>query len=116
MSHRLHANLPVTQSQLQPTVPDFSLLKAKEVEKKKNQKRVFGSRHAVHDLHLLFQEMKCGYLIIILQDMLLNQLYPDYIMYPFLLRYLDAIVHTYDICQPLTCSRGIATQNAEPPN
>ena len=50
MSHHLLANLPVTQSQLQPTIPDFSLLKAKEVEKKKNQKRVFNSQHAVNDL------------------------------------------------------------------
>ena len=38
------------QSQLQLTVPNFSLLKAKEVEKKKNQKRVFDSQHAVNDL------------------------------------------------------------------
>ena len=40
MSHCLHANLPVMQSQLQPSVPDFSLLKAKEEEKKRNQKSV----------------------------------------------------------------------------
>ena len=50
MSRRLCANLPIMQSQLQPSVPDFSLLKAREEERKRNQKRVFDSRHAVHDL------------------------------------------------------------------
>ena len=54
MSHCLRTNLPIVQSQLQPSVPDFSLLKAKEEEGRKNQKRVFDSRHAVHDLHPLF--------------------------------------------------------------
>ena len=53
-SHRLCANLPIIQSQLQPSVPDFSLLKAREEERKRNQKRVFDSRHAVHDLDPLF--------------------------------------------------------------
>ena len=54
MNCRLRANLPIVQSQLQPSVPDFSLLKAKEEEKKRNQKRVFDSRHAVQDLDPLF--------------------------------------------------------------
>ena len=54
MSRRLRTNLPIVQSQLQPSVPDLSLLKAKEEEGRKNQKRVFDSRHAVHDLHPLF--------------------------------------------------------------
>ena len=54
MSHRLRTNLPIVQLQLQPSVPDFSLLKAKEEEGRKNQKRVLDSRHAVHDLHPLF--------------------------------------------------------------
>ena len=54
MNRRLRANLPIVQSQLQPSVPDFSLLKAKEEEKKRNQKRVFDSRHAVQDLDPLF--------------------------------------------------------------
>ena len=54
MSCCLHANLPIIQSQLQPSVPDFSLLKAREEERKRNQKRVFDSRYAVHDLDPLF--------------------------------------------------------------
>ena len=54
MSHHLRANLSIIQSQLQPSIPDFSLLKAKEEERKRNQKRVFDSRHAVHDLGPLF--------------------------------------------------------------
>ena len=54
MNHRLRANLPIVQSQLQSSVSDFSLLKAKEGEKKRNQKRVFDSRHAVQDLDPLF--------------------------------------------------------------
>ena len=53
-SRHLCTNLPIIQSQLQPSVPDFSLLKAKEGEGRKNQKRVFDLRHAVHDLHPLF--------------------------------------------------------------
>ena len=46
----LRANLPIVQSQLQPP----ALLKAKEEEKKKNQKRVFNSWHAVQDLDPIF--------------------------------------------------------------
>ena len=51
MSRRLCANLPIIQSQLQP---DFSLLKAREKERKRNQKRVLDSWHAVLDLDPLF--------------------------------------------------------------
>ena len=54
MSCCLHANLPLIQSQLQPSAPNLSLLKAKEKEKKRNQKRVFDSQHAVHDLDPLY--------------------------------------------------------------
>ena len=43
MSRRLCANLPIMQSQLQPSVPNFSLIKAREEERKSNQKRVFDS-------------------------------------------------------------------------
>ena len=56
MNGCLRANLPIVQSQLQPSVPDFSLLKAKEEEKKRNQKRVFNSWHAVQDLDPLFPD------------------------------------------------------------
>ena len=35
---------------MQPSVPDFSLIQAQEEEKRRNQKRVFDARHAVHDL------------------------------------------------------------------
>ena len=54
MSCCLRANLSLIQSQLQLPVPNFSLLKAKEKEKKRNQKRVFNSRHVVHDLEPLY--------------------------------------------------------------
>ena len=39
MSRRLHANLPKIQSQLQPPVPDFSLLKAREEEKEEEPEK-----------------------------------------------------------------------------
>ena len=54
MSDRLCANLLIIQSQLQPSVSDFSLLKAREEERKRIQKRVFDLLHAVHDLDPLF--------------------------------------------------------------
>ena len=50
MSRHLHANLPITQSQLQPSVPEFSLIQAQKEERRRNQKRVFDARHAVQDL------------------------------------------------------------------
>ena len=49
MNRHLRANLPIVQSQLQPSVPDFSLLKAKEEEKRRKRK---GTRkeYLTHDM------------------------------------------------------------------
>ena len=49
MSCHLHVNLPIIQSQLQPSVPDFLLLK-----ERRRTRRVFDSQHAVYDLDTLF--------------------------------------------------------------
>ena len=46
MNHHLCTTLPITDTQLQPHVPDFATIKAKEEEKKE----LFDSRHAVRDL------------------------------------------------------------------
>ena len=39
MSRHLHTNLPIIQSQLQPSVPDFSVLKAREEEKEEEPEK-----------------------------------------------------------------------------
>jgi len=50
ISRQLHANLPMTHTQLLPSVPDFAMLKAKEEEQRMKQKSTFDCRHAVQDL------------------------------------------------------------------
>jgi len=50
MSRRLHANLPMTHTQLLPSVPDFAMLKAKEEKQRMKQKSTFDRHHAVQDL------------------------------------------------------------------
>ena len=107
MSCCLRANLSVTQSQLQPSIPVFSLLKAKE-EEKKNQKRVFDSRHAVHDLRPLFPDEEwvsdhntTGHAI----ELIVPRSY-----------HVSRMVrcnHAHLRCMTTSDSRGITTQNAE---
>ena len=46
MNRRLRTTLPITETQLQPHVPDFATIKAKEEEQKRKQKELFDSRHA----------------------------------------------------------------------
>ena len=46
MNHRLRTNLPITETQLKPKVPDFTAVKTKEEEQNRKQKNVFDSKHA----------------------------------------------------------------------
>ena len=50
MNRRLRTNLPMTESQLQPQIPDFTIVKNKEEEQRRKQKKVFDSRYAARDL------------------------------------------------------------------
>ena len=50
MNRRLRTNLLMTESQLQPQIPDFTIVKNKEEEQRRKQKKVFDSRHAAKDL------------------------------------------------------------------
>ena len=50
MNHWLCTNLPMTEAQLQPQIPDFTIVKNKEEEQRRKQKKVFDSRHAAKDL------------------------------------------------------------------
>ena len=50
MNRRLRTNLPITETQLKPKVPDFTSVKAKEEEQNRKQKKVFDSRHATRKL------------------------------------------------------------------
>ena len=50
MNHLLQTNLPMTETQLKPKVPDFTAVKAKEEEQNRKQKKVFDSRHATRVL------------------------------------------------------------------
>ena len=54
MNRRLRTNLPITETQLKPKVPDFTAAKAKEEEQNRKQKKVFDSRHATRELDPLF--------------------------------------------------------------
>ena len=42
--------MPTTEEQLQPHIPDFATVKAKEEEQRRKQKKVFDSRHATREL------------------------------------------------------------------
>ena len=50
MNRCLRTNLPMTEEQLQPHVPDFATVKAKEEEQRRKQKKVFDLRHATREL------------------------------------------------------------------
>ena len=50
MNRRLRTNLPITEAQLKPKVPDFTAVKAKEEEQNRKQKKVFDFRHATREL------------------------------------------------------------------
>ena len=50
MNRRLRTNLPLTDTQLKPCVPDFTTVKLKEEEQKRKQKIVFDSRHSARNL------------------------------------------------------------------
>ena len=64
MNHYLRTNLPMTEAQLQPQIPDFTIVKNKEVEQRRKQKKVFDSRHAARDLDPLLPREEVGYRII----------------------------------------------------
>ena len=50
MNHRLRTNLPMTEAQLKPQIPEFTAVKTKEEEQRKKQKKVFDLRHAIREL------------------------------------------------------------------
>ena len=50
MNHHLQTNLPITETQLKPKVPDFTAVKTKEEKQNRKQKKVFDSRHATREL------------------------------------------------------------------
>ena len=50
MNRRLQTSLPITPSQLQPTVPDMSLVRERETRARQKQKDNFDQRHRAASL------------------------------------------------------------------
>ena len=53
MNRRLHTTLPILESQLQPSVPEYSVVCEKETMRKANIKRNFDVRHRANTLETL---------------------------------------------------------------
>ena len=54
MNRHLRTNLPITEAQLKPQIPDYTAIHTKEEKQRKKQKEIFDSRYATRALDLLF--------------------------------------------------------------
>ena len=50
MNRKIRSTLPITEVELRPKIPDYSIIKKKETARHKKQKETFDSRHKAHNL------------------------------------------------------------------